>query len=106
MKAYNIQWDIDIEEALYTLEEKTSANAAKVLGVSEEIYANMTESERYDYAYSYFHHCPGAMEDLFGLPESVEIPEDITDENDASDWLSDVYGFCHNGFVLDTDEEI
>lgn len=25
--------------------------------------------------------------------------------DDVSDWLSDEYGFCHNGFTLDTDKE-
>lgn len=105
MKAYNIQWDIDIEDAIGTLDRKTSAGAAKVLEIPEARYANMTTSERHDYAYSYFHHCPGAMEDLFELPEFIEIPENITDEDDISDWLSDEYGFCHNGFTLDTDKE-
>lgn len=104
MKAYNIQWDIDIEEAIDVLDDSSYADAAEILGISKERYANMTTSERYDYAYSYFYHCPGALEDLFELPTSVEIPDDITDEDDVSDWLSDEYGFCHRGFALDTDE--
>jgi hypothetical protein len=28
-----------------------------------------------------------------GLPEIVEVPDDI-DEDDIADWLSDGYGFC------------
>lgn len=43
--------------------------------------------------------------DLEYLPTEVEIPSClITDEDDLlddiSDWLSDEYGFCHNGFEL------
>ena len=43
---------------------------------------------------------------LLTLPTEVEIPNYlITDDEDdlldeVSDWLSDEYGFCHNGFEL------
>ena len=45
------------------------------------------------------------LEDLEYLPTEVEIPSYlITDEDDLlddiSDWLSDEYGFCHDGFEL------
>lgn len=38
--------------------------------------------------------------ELEDLPTEVEIPNGMTDEDDISDWLSDEYGFCHNGFEL------
>lgn len=34
-----------------------------------------------------------------GLPEEVEIPENIKEE-DVSDYLSDTYGYCHYGYSL------
>ena len=34
-----------------------------------------------------------------GLPRSVAIPDDVTDD-EVGDWLSDTYGFCHDGFRL------
>lgn len=42
---------------------------------------------------------------LSTLPTEVEIPSYlVTDEDDSlediSDWLSDEYGFCHDGFEL------
>ena len=43
---------------------------------------------------------------LLTLPTEVEIPNYlITDDeddllDDISDWLSDEYGFCHDGFEL------
>lgn len=40
------------------------------------------------------------IEDLKFLPTEIEIPENITDEEDISDYLSDETGFCHNGFEL------
>lgn len=47
------------------------------------------------------------QEVLSTLPTEVEIPLCITDsiKNDdieeiISDWLSNTYGFCHNGFYI------
>lgn len=34
------------------------------------------------------------------LPTSIEIPKDVTDEDDISDYLSELTSFCHKGFVL------
>ena len=35
------------------------------------------------------------------LPTEVEIPKGMTDEDEISDWLSDEYGYCHEGFYLE-----
>lgn len=43
-------------------------------------------------------------EDLNFLPTEIEIPEGMVDDDDISDYLSDVTGFCHNGFSLDSEE--
>lgn len=40
-------------------------------------------------------------EQLDDLPESVDIPDRITDTEEISDYLSDLTGFCHNGYVLE-----
>lgn len=40
-------------------------------------------------------------EDLNILPTEIEIPAHINDEDVISDYLSDVTGFCHKGFVLE-----
>ena len=39
------------------------------------------------------------------LPTEVEIPTGITDEEEISDWLSDEFGYCHEGFCLEMEEE-
>lgn len=39
-------------------------------------------------------------EDLENLPTEIEIPEGMEDEDEISDYLSDVTGFCHKGFSL------
>ena len=34
------------------------------------------------------------------LPAEVEIPEGMDGEDEISDYLSDLVGFCHKGFCL------
>ena len=34
------------------------------------------------------------------LPIEIIIPEGMTDEDEISDYLSDLTGFCHEGFNL------
>lgn len=46
----------------------------------------------------------GDTELLNKLPETIEIPNGMTDIDDISDYLSDVTGFCHFGFMLETED--
>lgn len=39
-------------------------------------------------------------EDKDLLPTKIEIPDEITDIDEVSDYISDVTGFCHYGFNL------
>lgn len=39
-------------------------------------------------------------EDLNYLPQKVILPEGMTDDDEISDYLSDLTGFCHYGFSL------
>lgn len=39
-------------------------------------------------------------EDLYVLPHKVILPEGMTDDDEISDYLSDLTGFCHYGFSL------
>lgn len=34
------------------------------------------------------------------LPDEIQIPDWMEDEDEISDYLSDVTGFCHFGFSL------
>ena len=44
------------------------------------------------------------QEELELLPIEIDIQEDITEDDEISDYLSDVSGYCHHGFSLDSDE--
>lgn len=39
-------------------------------------------------------------DDAGTLPSIVPIPQGLTDEEEISDYLSDLTGFCHKGFTL------
>ena len=39
-------------------------------------------------------------EDNIELPETIEIPEGMIDEDKISDYLSEQTGYCHNGFAF------
>lgn len=40
--------------------------------------------------------------ELEQLPTEIEIPDGMDDEDEISDYISDVTDFCHYGFVLET----
>lgn len=35
------------------------------------------------------------------LPTEIEIPDGMTDEDEISDYISDMTGFCHYGYELE-----
>ena len=37
---------------------------------------------------------------LDDLPNEIKIPDGLKEDDDISDYLSDVTGFCHKGFDL------
>lgn len=100
LKAVEIQWDFDMDEVYERLDYMKPIEAARFLGVPFDRYERMTTEERHDYAYDVFRHCPGLLDEFMGLPDAITVPEGMTDPEDISDWLSDEYGFCHEGFQL------
>lgn len=104
--AININWDIDIEEAVDAAMELSEEEFKNNFGI------NIDDENAEDIVKDKFHHCPGLMDDIIGVPSSVEIPDEIMkaaqDEDDDSiitDWLSDEYGWCINGYGLSTDKD-
>jgi hypothetical protein len=35
------------------------------------------------------------------LPTEIDVPEGMTNEDEISDYLSEVTGYCHQGYVLE-----
>ena len=104
--AYDIEWDVDLEDVYEQLDDMTCRKAAEALGISEDLYANMTTTERHNYAYDIFHHNRIAISDFAGLPDKVEIPDEFEissvddDMQYVTDWLSDQYGYCIYGYKV------
>ena len=42
----------------------------------------------------------GDLDVLQMLPNEIEIPNEMTDEEEISDYISNETGFCHKGFEL------
>lgn len=42
--------------------------------------------------------------EVVDLPTEIEIPNDIKDEDDISDYITDKTGFCHTGFEIKTED--
>lgn len=40
------------------------------------------------------------LDELQMLPDEINIPKDITDEEEISEYISDKTGFCHYGYEL------
>lgn len=40
-------------------------------------------------------------EDLENLPTEIKIPDGMNDEEEIADYLSEITGYCHLGFVLE-----
>ena len=105
--AKNIQWDISIDEVNEYLDDISEEKAAELLELPVDRYRNMTEGERHDYTYDCIYH-NGIYNrvraaEIMGVPEDVKIPEGIYNPEDISDWLSDEYGYCHEGFTIGFD---
>lgn len=100
MRAVDIEWDIDINEALEKIHRMPVAEQAKTIEMNPLHYERLSIEHRDDHIRDYYHHRPGALLDLMGLPNEVELPEAMTDTEDIANYLSDHYGFCHRGFEL------
>lgn len=100
-QARNVEWDINMDEVYEKLDEMTVVNASKALEVPADKYANMTSSERHDYAYDVFRHCPGRLYEFLELPEAVTLASGTKIEpEDIPDYLSDLYGYCIKSLTI------
>lgn len=100
MKAFEVQWEFDMDQVYEVLDDTDPAEAAEFFGIPEDRYKQMTSEERHDHAYDVFRHCPALLDEFMGLPYEIEIPEELTDDRDIAEWLMYEFGFCHRGFQL------
>ena len=92
----NIEWDIYIDDAFEILNDMPRSKVADIFGTHT---INMTTDELYDYAYDVWRHSPAELEEFMGLPDTVDVPGTLEDDEIAN-YLSDQYGFCIRNFEL------
>ena len=104
--AYEIDWDIDKEEIIEKISELSDEEAAQILGIAIERFIKMSKEDIKDSFMSKFHRQPGALDDLFGLPQEIKIPTSFNieseddDMSEVTEWISDEYGYCINGYQV------
>ena len=113
MYAYNIYWDIDMDEVYERLDTMPPIDVCNVLKVNPLVYCVMNADQRHGCIYSKFHHSLGLLDEFLGLPEMVRIPEVLAREyrktKDASyitEYLSDMFGYCINNYNIKDEKEI
>ena len=94
MESGVIEWDSEINDyyrdGISLLIEKCKAIAVK---------REMDETEKRLYAIN-IQWDVDREEDFNRLPQRIKIPEGMTDDDEISDYLSDMTGFCHRGFSI------
>lgn len=98
--AYDIQWDVDMDEIFEKFDDMSAEKAAEVLVCPKRVYANMNDGERHDLIYDRFHHNMLDAAEFVGLPNEVALPKELINEEDISNYLSDEYGYYHEGYSL------
>lgn len=98
--AYDIQWDVDMDELYEKFDDMSAEKAADILACPKRIYANMNDGERHDLIHDRFHHNMLDSAEFVGLPNEVALPKELINEEDISNYLSDEFGYCHESFSL------
>jgi len=104
-KATEIDWDFGIDDELVDL--LTDICSEETMRTTFGCGREDLTPEEYAQVKDVARHKPGVICDLLGLPSEVELPDNIVNVAIANgtcemitDWLSDEYGTCINGYTL------
>lgn len=103
MLASDIMWDVDMDSVMEQLHDTPDEIAAAAIGQDAKSFAALSRDEKEKAVRTAFEADHKKLNAFCDLPDEVTVPDGMTDEDEISDWLSDTYGFCHLGFVLETD---
>ena len=98
MRVTNIDWDIDLNEAVENITREGIVTESEFFQLTKKQCLSMSMDEIEDYVRDFFHHRPGALYDYLDLPEETTVPDELITDEDITDWLSDEYGYCLNGW--------
>ena len=105
--AYNIAWDVDRDDLAEELDTLSDEEIETSTGIKD--YSTLTDDEK-ENKIDLIQNQQKLVNAIMRLPDSVEIPihtiEALDEDEEAvSDFLSDEYGFCHQGFNLTDDTD-
>ena len=98
MKIVNIDWDIGVESITEAFESKTISEIARSIDIPLDKAVAMTIEELQNYVFNVCYDNKYAANKFVGLPDSVDIDEDTWSEEDITNYLSDTFEFCVNGW--------
>lgn len=98
--------DVAICETFPNYKKAAKANAKSLSRAIDTFVKAMEapEKKKVRKAYNIKWDTDGATLKECGLPRSVVIPDDVADD-EVGDWLSDEYGFCHDGYMTNFEED-
>ena len=102
MYAYNIEWEVSMDDVLEKFDELDIYAAGEALEMPAFVYGQMTQEERHEAICNYFRHRHGSCKaDFMELPDATELGDDDgIDESEAMYQLEQEYGFCVSGLEL------
>lgn len=108
LRAVNIKWGPDIDDAINMIIDKYSHKAAaKLLDMTVKDYVRLNDDERVGRLYKYFKKNPNRTIDVLNIPRQMDIPlygeqSVFVDDSDLMDYLSDQTGWLLDDFDLET----
>lgn len=107
LKATEIQWVIDDQDVYERIEDDIINSYMNDNNCSRDQIPDSIKDiiiiDRFlthkDY-YTRLKEDSESLNSFMKLPDEVEVPLELTEREDISIWLSDTYGFCHNGFII------
>ena len=104
MTLTNIEWTPSTDQVYEILVNGGDDQyAAEVLGMEVYEYRNLSYNDRYDFVKDFIEEFPDVVNEVLELPDSVEVPEGITTEEDITNWLADTYGTFFSHYDIKTD---
>ena len=106
MKAVNIKWDVDTDDAVEyfcDVAENDPAGVSEAIHIPYEIFIDMTWDEKEKAARNYFQNNPTQMAEFLGIPDEISIPDSVESEKEddaISNYITESTGYCHKGFTV------
>lgn len=103
----DIQWDWNREDIDSLLSQYNTAEMIRMFKLNDEDVDNceIHEGAILDLCYDSLRHNRVTPEEVFGLPETIDVPGTFGDEQ-ITEYIAEEYGFCVGGYTRSDDEEV